>query len=303
MGLEWMQWHLCFTLITLERKGNGYQIEFPDAITIAEESTSWTGVSRPTYTGGLGFGQKWMMGWMHDTLNYFKQEPVHRKYHHNEITFSLAYSFSENFMLPLSHDEVVYGKGPIIDRMPGDEWQRFANLRMMYAYMFTHPGTNLLFMGDELGQTTEWRIKEGVEWSLTQYPLHQGIQKLLQDLNNYYKNTPAIYEKQFSHEGFEWVSNDDGENSMIAYIRKGNWEHKDQLVVCNFTPVVREEFNIGVNQKGEWKEVLNSDDRKYGGSGIHNETPLTAHNTPWHGKAQALTMTIPPLATIIFEPV
>jgi len=277
--------------------------EFPDTITIAEESTSWTGVSRPTYTGGLGFGQKWMMGWMHDTLSYFKQESVHRKYHHNEITFSLVYSFSENFMLPLSHDEVVYGKGPIIDRMPGDEWQKFANLRLMYAYMFTHPGTKLLFMGNEIGQRTEWKIKRGVEWGLTQYPIHQGLQLLIQELNQYYKSTPAIYEKQFSPEGFEWVSNDDGGNSMIAYIRKGNWEHKDQLVVCNFTPVVRKGYNIGVNQEGQWKEVFNSDAKKYGGSGIHNENLLTAHNTPWHGKAHALTITIPPLATVIFEPV
>lgn len=277
--------------------------EFPDAITIAEESTSWTGVSRPTYTGGLGFGQKWMMGWMHDTLNYFKREPIYRKFHHNEITFSLAYAFSENFMLPLSHDEVVYGKGAIIDRMPGDEWQKFANLRMLYAYMFTHPGTNLLFMGDELAQRTEWSIERGVEWGLTKLPRHQGLQLLIQDLNKYYKETPAIYQNQFAQEGFEWVSHDDGENSMIAYIRKGNSEHKHQLVVCNFTPVVREAFKIGVTGKGKWKEILNSDAKKYGGSGVCNEKLLVANDTSWHGKTYSLTMTIPPLATIIFEPV
>jgi len=275
--------------------------EFPDALTIAEESTSWTGVSRPTYIGGLGFGQKWMMGWMHDTLNYFKHEPVHRKYHHNEITFSLAYGFSENFMLPLSHDEVVYGKGAIIDRMPGDEWQRFANLRLMYAYMFTHPGTNLLFMGDEFGQTTEWSIEKGVEWWLTEHSTHKGIQTLIQDLNVYYKNTPAIYQKQFSPDGFEWLSHEDSANSMIAFLRKGDSEHKPQLVVCNFTPLVRDTFNVGIPFDGKWKEVLNSDDEKYGGSGIKNEGALARNDFGWHGKKYSLTIKIPPLATVIFE--
>jgi len=276
--------------------------EFPDAVTIAEESTSWSGVSRPTYTGGLGFGQKWMMGWMHDTLNYFNRAPIYRQYHHNEITFSLVYGFSENFMLPLSHDEVVYGKGAIIDRMPGDEWQRFANLRLMYAYMFTHPGTNLLFMGDEFGQTTEWSIEKGVEWWLTEHHTHKGIQTLIQDLNAYYKNTPAIYQKQFSQDGFEWISHEDGANSMIAYLRKGNSEHKPQLVVCNFTPLVRDAFNIGTPFGGKWKEILNSDDEKYGGSGIRNEGTLVVNDFGWHGKSHSLTIKIPPLATVIFEP-
>ncbi len=277
--------------------------EFPDAVTIAEESTSWSGVSRPTYTGGLGFGQKWMMGWMHDTLNYFNRETIYRQYHHNEITFSLVYGFSENFMLPLSHDEVVYGKGAIIDRMPGDEWQKFANLRLMYAYMFTHPGTNLLFMGDEFGQTTEWSIERGVEWGLTEHFMHKGVQMLIEDLNAYYKNTPAIYQKQFSPDGFEWISHEDGANSMIAYLRKGDSEHKPQLVVCNFTPLVRDTFNIGTPFGGKWKEILNSDDKKYGGSGVKNEGVLAVNDFGWHGKEHSLTIKIPPLATVIFEPI
>ena len=277
--------------------------EFPDAVTIAEESTAWPGVSRPTYTDGLGFGQKWMMGWMHDTLNFFKEDPVHRKYHHDQITFSLVYGFTENFMLPLSHDEVVHGKGSIIDRMPGDEWQRFANLRLLYSYMFTHPGTKLLFMGNEFGQTTEWNLEDGLQWWLLDHEVHRGIQNFIADLNQYYKNTPAIYEKQFSPDGFEWISNDDGENSMLAYIRKGTDEYKMQLVICNFTPVVRENFDIGVIKAGQWREILNSDSKKYGGSGIKNEGIFTANKKGSHHKPFSLTLTLPPLATVIFEPV
>ncbi len=276
---------------------------FPDVITIAEESTAWTGVSRPTYIGGLGFGQKWMMGWMHDTLSYFKHDPVHRKYHHNEITFSLVYGFSENFMLPLSHDEVVHGKGAIIDRMTGDEWQRFSNLRLLYSYMFTHPGTKLLFMGNEFGQTSEWKLEKGLEWWLTEHQYHKGLQKLVKDLNAYYKKTPAIYQNQFSPKGFEWVTHDDAANSMIAYIRKGLPEDKMQLVICNFTPVVREHYKIGTLKGGQWKEVLNSDNEKYGGSGISNKKMLEATAPGWHGKPYALNVKIPPLATVIFEPI
>jgi len=278
--------------------------EFPDAITIAEESTSWTGVSRPTYTGGLGFGQKWMMGWMHDTLNYMNLDPVHRKYHHNEITFSLVYGFSENFMLPLSHDEVVHGKGAIISRMPGDEWQKFANLRLLYSYMYTHPGTKLLFMGNEFGQTFEWNIERGLEWWLLDHKVHQGVQKLVQDLNNFYKNNPALYEKQFSPEGFEWVSHNDGENSIIAFLRRGNTPDKVQLIVCNFTPVVREIFRIGTPEDVDnWKEVFNSDHVEYGGSGIRNNELIQANSLGWHGKPLSIEIKIPPLSTIIFEPV
>ncbi|MEM6321570.1 MAG: 1,4-alpha-glucan branching protein GlgB [Bacteroidota bacterium] len=277
--------------------------EYPDAITIAEESTSWTGVSRPTYTGGLGFGQKWMMGWMHDTLDYFTHEPVHRKYHHNSITFSLVYGFTENFMLPLSHDEVVHGKGAIIDRMPGDRWQKFANLRLLYSYMFTHPGTKLLFMGDEFGQTSEWSIEKGVDWWLTKFPEHRGLQTLIKDLNTFYKSTPAMYEKQFDPEGFEWISHQDGDNSLIAYLRKGEAEHKTQLVVCNFTPVVREDFRLGVPEASTWKEVLNSDAEKYGGSGVSNVKSVKTEKKEWNGKEDSVALSIPPLATIILEQV
>lgn len=276
---------------------------YPDAITIAEESTAWTGVSRPTYTGGLGFGQKWMMGWMHDTLDYFKQDPVHRKYHHNAITFSMVYAFTENFMLPLSHDEVVHGKGSLMDRMPGDEWQKFANLRLMYTYMFTHPGTKLLFMGSEFGQTSEWHLEQGLEWRLTEYDYHKGVQQLITGLNQYYKDTPAIFEKQFSGEGFEWIAHDDGENSVIAYIRKGSEAAKPQVVVCNFTPVIRENYRIGLPKGGSWKVKFNSDDELFGGTGVGNKKAIKAKKKEQHGKKYSMEVTLPPLAAVVFEPI
>ncbi len=274
---------------------------FPDAITIAEESTAWSGVSRPTYTGGLGFGQKWMMGWMHDTLHFFNEDPVNRKYHHDKITFSLVYGFSENFMLPLSHDEVVYGKGALIDRMPGDDWQRFANLRLLFGYMFTHPGTKLLFMGGEIGQSSEWSIEKGVEWWLTEHATHKGIQLLIQDLNQYYKNTAALYEKQFEPEGFEWIEHHDKDNSFLAYIRKGTDSQKVQLVLCNFTPVTRKNFRVGVPQTGIWKEAFNTDNLKYNGSGTLNIHPITADPIGWHGRSHSITIDLPPLAMVAFE--
>ncbi len=274
---------------------------FPDALTIAEESTSWSGVSRPTYTGGLGFGQKWMMGWMHDTLNFFKEDPINRKYHQGKITFSMVYAFSENFMLPLSHDEVVYGKGALIDRMPGDEWQRFANLRLLFGYMYTHPGTKLFFMGGEIGQTTEWSIKKGVEWWLTKHPTHKGVQTLVKDLNTYYKSTPALYDQQFEQSGFEWIEHQDKENCFIAYLRKGQAHHKSQVVVCNFTPITRTDFQIGVPYGGQWKEVMNTDALQYNGSGALNEGPLPAEAIPWHGQGYSLRVTFPPLGMVAFE--
>jgi len=207
--------------------------------TIAEESTAFSGVSKPVHFGGLGFGMKWMMGWMHDTLEYFKKEPIYRKHHQGDITFSMTYAFTENFMLPFSHDEVVYGKHSLIYRMPGDEWQRFANLRLLFAYMFTHPGANLIFMGGEFGQTSEWNFQEGLEWHLLDYEFHQGIQKVIQDLNKVYKNQPALYEKQFSAEGFEWIEWNDAENSVLTYVRKGHDPKNDLIVIANFTPVTR----------------------------------------------------------------
>ncbi len=276
---------------------------FPDAVTIAEESTAWSGVSRPTYAGGLGFGQKWMMGWMHDTLEFFKEDPINRKYHQGKITFSMVYGFSENFMLPLSHDEVVYGKGALIDRMPGDEWQRFANLRLLFGYMYTHPGTKLFFMGGEIGQTTEWSIERGVEWWLTQHATHKGVQTLVKDLNAYYKNTPALYDQQFEPSGFEWIEHQDNENSFIAYLRKGQAHHKAQVVVCNFTPNPRTGFRIGVPNGGQWKEVINTDAVKYNGSGVRNEGILTAEAIPWHGREYSLLVTFPPLGMVAFEEV
>lgn len=274
---------------------------YPDTMTIAEESTSWTGVSRPVKEGGLGFGMKWMMGWMHDTLQYFKHNPVHRQFHQNEITFSLIYAFSENFMLPLSHDEVVHGKGALIDRMPGDEWQRFANLRVLFAYMFTHPGTQLLFMGDEFGQTSEWNIENGLEWWLTSHRYHKGVQDLIRDLNALYKSQGALFHKQFSPDGFEWVDQSDAKNSVISYLRKGHQEDPELLVVCNFTPVVRENYKVGVPQAGSWKEVLNTDHLKYGGGGVVHKDPVKTIDFNWHGRYQALNLNLAPLSVSVFQ--
>lgn len=275
--------------------------EYPDAITIAEESTAWTGVSRPTYTGGLGFGQKWMMGWMHDTLNYFKVDPLFRKYHHNHITFSLIYAYSENFMLPLSHDEVVHGKSSLIGRMPGDEWQRFANLRVLYGYMYTHPGTKLLFMGGEFGQTTEWSIERGLPWELLEYDLHKGVQQWLKELNRFYADTPTLYTKQFEPEGFEWLDHGDYQRSLLTYLRKGEKENEMLAVACNFTPVPIEGYKMGVPVEGEWKEVLNSDKKEYGGEGNYLNDTVTAKEEEWNGRPYNIKFDFPPLSVVVFE--
>jgi len=276
--------------------------EYPDTFTVAEESTAFSGVSRPTDTGGLGFGQKWMMGWMHDTLNFLSKDPVHRKFHHNEITFSLIYSFTENFMLPLSHDEVVHGKGSLIDRMPGDDWQRFANMRLMYAYMFTHPGTKLLFMGSEFAQTSEWSIERGLDWWLLQYEPHQGVKSLVRDLNNLYTSSPQLYEKQFSPDGFTWLLENNPDDSIIAYSRQGHDAiAKPIIVVCNFTPALRVDYRIGVPMAGKYKELLNSDAKKYGGSGAVLEKTLKTIKGEWHDQDQFLSLTIPPLAVTVLK--
>jgi len=274
---------------------------FPDVQTIAEESTAFPMVSKPTSMGGLGFGMKWMMGWMHDTLEYFGKDPMYRSHHQNDITFSLAYAFSENFMLPLSHDEVVYGKKSILGRMPGDEWQRFANLRLLYGYMFTHPGTKLLFMGSEFGQYAEWNFQESLDWNLLEFAPHKTLQTFYKDLNKFYKTQPALFEKGFSQDGFEWISLDDSQNSVISYIRKGNDEAKNLVVVCNFTPNSIENYRIGLPSKGKLKEVFNSDKKKYGGSGFGNTRMKTIEEITWNGKAFSAEVKLSPLGINIFE--
>ena len=275
--------------------------QFPDVQMIAEESTSYTGVSRPIYSGGLGFGQKWMMGWMNDTLKYFEKDPMYRKFSQDNLTFSTNYAFTENFMLPFSHDEVVYGKKSMVEKMPGDEWQRFANLRLLYTYMFTHPGTNLLFMGDEFGQTSEWNFEKSLEWWLLDHAPHKGMQDLVKALNNMYKTQPALYDKQFSPEGFEWIDTSDRENSIVVYARKGN-ERKEQLIIIlNLTPVPRPEYRIGVPLSGIWSEVLNSDDTAFYGSGKVNHSAIITEEIAWHGKAYSICLTIPPLGAVVLK--
>ena len=273
--------------------------EFPDIVTIAEESTSWPMVSRPTYMGGLGFGQKWMMGWMHDTLTYFKKEAVYRKYHHNEITFSIMYAFTENFMLPLSHDEVVHGKGSLLARMPGDDWQRFANLRLMFGYMFLHPGTQLIFMGGEIGQSAEWNHESSVDWHLLDNPLHKGIQSWIKRLNAFNKAQPSLYEYAFQNKGFEWVDYSDGENSIIIFQRNGKNPDDTLVVVLNFTPVPRNNYRIGVPHRGYWKEVLNSDATDVGGSGVTNIEIKKTIPVSYHNRDFAISISLPPLGITV----
>ncbi len=273
---------------------------FPDVQTIAEESTSFSMVSKPTFLGGLGFGMKWMMGWMHDTLEYFQKESVHRKYHQNDLTFSMTYAFTENFMLPLSHDEVVYGKRSILGRMPGDEWQQFANLRLLYGYMFTHPGANLLFMGSELGQRDEWNFQSSVQWNLLQYEYHDGIRKLIIDLNKMYKKYPSLYKNQFTTDGFEWITYDDHENSVLVYIRKGTNEDTTLVIACNFTSIPRKNYKIGLPKKGVLHQIFNSDLKKYGGSGISNQKETNSIEESWHYRKYSAEINIPPLATVVF---
>jgi len=274
---------------------------FEDVQTIAEESTSYPMVSRPTFAGGLGFGMKWMMGWMHDTLQYFQKETVYRKYHQNDLTFSMTYTYSENFMLPLSHDEVVYGKKSIAGRMPGDEWQKFANLRLLYGYMFTHPGTKLLFMGSEFGQSEEWNFEGSLDWHLLQYDFHQGIKKVITDLNTLYKTQPALYEKQFSPDGFEWINYADHQNAVLTYIRKGNQSNDDLVVICNFTPMVRTNYRIGLPRNGNVTSVFNSDALSYGGSGVETLGELTIESTPYDGREYSIELILPPLSVTIYK--
>jgi len=276
---------------------------FPDVQTIAEESTAFSGVSRPTFMGGLGFGMKWMMGWMHDTLDYFGKDPVHRKYNHQGITFSTVYAFTENFMLPFSHDEVVHGKGSLLDRMPGDEWQKFANLRLLYLYMFTHPGTKCLFMGCEFAQSAEWNFNQSLDWHLLEYAPHQGIKETVTALNKLYRSQPALYEKSFEPGGFEWIEGGDAENSVLVYSRKGNNPSDDLLIVLNMTPVPRKAWRIGLPAEGKWKLILNSDDSHFYGSGLFMDQNVISEEIFWHGKAQSALMNLPPLAGLVLKKV
>ncbi|GEP88624.1 1,4-alpha-glucan branching enzyme [Chitinophaga terrae (ex Kim and Jung 2007)] len=274
---------------------------YPDVQTIAEDSTSHYGVSRPTFLGGLGFGMKWMMGWMNDTLDYFKKDPIHRKWYQNDITFSLVYAFSENYMLPLSHDEVVHGKSPLLYKMPGDDWQKFANLRLLYAYMFTHPGTKLLFMGDEFGQTSEWNFRSQLDWHLLQHSTHKGLKLLVQDLNAMYRNNTALYDLQFDPAGFEWITVNDYDNCVLAYTRKGKQPNDTLLVVLNMTPVARENYLIGLPIAGTWEEVLNTDAPQYYGSGVINTGPQKTYPQTYNGRENTLALRLPPLGATILR--
>ncbi len=276
---------------------------YPECMTYAEESTSWAMVSRPTYLGGLGFGFKWNMGWMHDTLLYFSKEPIYRKYHHNTLTFSMIYAFHENFVLPFSHDEVVHGKGSLISKMPGDNWQKFANLRLLFGYMFTHVGKKLIFMGCEIGQWHEWYHEESVHWHLLEEEKHIKLKKWVSKLNLFYKENPALYLYDFDYRGFEWIDCNDSEQSILLYIRKG--ENTNDILVCaaNFTPVPRHNYKIGVTLEGKWEEVLNSDLGEFGGSNIKNHQFIEAEKKAMHGRDFCLYVTLPPLSIVVFKPV
>ncbi len=273
---------------------------FGDIMMIAEESTAWPNVSKPVYIGGLGFGYKWNMGWMNDTLSYFSLDPIYRKYHHNKITFSIFYAFTENFILPLSHDEVVHEKGSLINKMPGDEWQKFANLRLLYSYMWTHPGKKLLFMGGEFAQWNEWNFDSQLDWDLLNYDNHKKLQKMIIDLNKIYKENSEFYSIDYSFEGFQWIDCNDSQNSVIAFIRR-DYNKNFSIVVCNFTPVIRENYRIGVPQSGEYIEIFNSDSEYYGGSNTGNLGKVKAEKISWHGFDYSLSLTLPPLGVIIIK--
>jgi 1,4-alpha-glucan branching enzyme len=275
--------------------------QFPDVEAIAEESTAWPMVSRPNYVGGLGFGLKWDLGWMHDTLEYMSKDPIHRRYHHDKLTFRMLYAFHENFVLPLSHDEVVYGKGSLIGKMPGDDWQKFANLRALYGYMYAQPAKKVLFMGGEFGQWREWVHDESLQWYLLDYPLHAGLSKWLSDLNHVYKSEPAMHEWDCEPAGFEWIDCGDANNSVVSLIRRGKSTSTIILVICNFTPVPRLDYRIGVPRGGHWREVLNSDAGAYGGGNMGNSGGAEAIPSSLHGRPFSLTVTLPPLAVLFFK--
>jgi len=286
----------------LTRMNEVVGVERQQAVTVAEESTAFPAVSRPTYAGGLGFHYKWNMGWMHDTLHYLARDPVHRRHHHGEMTFSLVYAFTENFVLPLSHDEVVHGKGSLIGKMPGDRWQKFANLRAYYGFMFGHPGKKLLFMGAEFAQEREWNHDQSLDWHLLESAEHHGIQQLVRDLNHFYRACPALHELDFVPEGFEWIDHDDAMHSVLAFVRRNRSGDSLVAVVCNFTPVVQRDRRLGMPRAGTWRERLNTDSSYYGGSNVG--TPfgaLTTEEIPSHGRPQSVVLSLPPLATVFLE--
>jgi 1,4-alpha-glucan branching enzyme len=274
----------------------------PGVISAAEESTAWPGVSRPTYVGGLGFGLKWNMGWMHDVLGYMELDPIYRRYHHNEVTFSLVYAFTENFMLPLSHDEVVHGKGSLYQKMAGDHWQKLATLRALYGVMWAHPGKQLLFMGGELGQKDEWNASGPLPWDLLEAPEHAGVQTLVRDLNRVYRERPALWSIDFQPEGFFWLESNDGDANVLAFGRQSAGGSDVVVFVANFSPVVRDAYRIGLPHGGHWNEVINTDSRFYGGSDVGNPYGLTAESLPWNGQPYSAQLTIPPLAGIMLVP-
>lgn len=274
---------------------------FPGVLTMAEESTAWPQVSRPTYTGGLGFSLKWNMGWMHDTLKYMSKDPIHRKYHQNDMTFGLLYAFNENFILPLSHDEVVHGKGSLLSKMAGDEWQKFANLRAFYGFMWAHPGKKLLFMGGEFGQWQEWNFENSLEWAALDAPNHKGMQRFVQELNQLYQKEAALYENDFEQSGFQWIDASDTDNSVLSFIRKAKSSNAFVVIVTNFTPVPWEGYRVGVPEPGYYKEILNSDSEYYWGSNIGNDGGQVTDSMSMHGHAQSLSLILPPLATIMLK--
>jgi 1,4-alpha-glucan branching enzyme len=274
----------------------------PGAITAAEESTAWPGVSRPTYLGGLGFGLKWNMGWMHDTLGYFARDPVHRRFHHHELTFSLVYAFSENFVLPLSHDEVVHGKGSLLRKMPGDRWQGFANLRALYGYMWAHPGKKLLFMGGEFGQEREWDHDSSLDWHLLEQAEHAGVHQLVRDLNRVYREEPALWELDFEPAGFRWLDPNDAEGNTLAFLRLSADAESLLVCVCNLSSVVRDRYRLGLPREGRWVEALNTDSTYYGGSDVGNLGGIEARKQPWHDQPYSAEVVLPPLATLWLRP-
>ncbi len=274
---------------------------YPDTLTVAEESTAWPKVSRPVYDDGLGFGYKWDMGWMHDTLQYLGREPIHRRHHHPQLTFRSVYAFSENFVLPLSHDEVVHGKGSLLEKMPGDEWQKFANLRLLFGYMYAQPGKKLLFMGGEFGQRGEWSHDDVLEWDLLALPAHAGVQQWVADLNRIYAAEPALHRRDCQPEGFKWVEGNDAERSVVAFLRESGEPQHEVLVVCNFTPVPRPNYRIGIPRGGHWQELLNSDATHYGGSGQGNVGGIEATPVPSHGYVQSLNLNVPPLGVLFLK--